>query len=107
MKTVRWGTPSEVSQYEFEDGKRYTEKELRELAAAGRIRSEGGDGLPLRVGYVYVEARGKSHYDLDWMPQPPTMVSSADDDPREWPIEPPPPNRVSGGGGNTDLGGRS
>jgi hypothetical protein len=91
MKTVRWGTPGEVAQYEFRDGKRYTEKELRELAAKGEIRSEGGDGTPLRVGFVYVEERGKQHYDLDWTPVAPTMTSSVDDDALEWPIEPRPP----------------
>ena len=96
MKTARWGTPSQVAQYEFRDGKRYTESELRELARDGRIRTDGGHGTPLRVGYVYTEERGKSSYELDWLPQAQTMVSSAEDDPREWPVEPPPAAHGSG-----------
>ena len=91
MKAVRWGTPSEVSQYEFQGGKHYTEKELRSLAADSRIRSEGGYGVPLRIGYVYIEERGQSPYELDWLPMPTSRPSIADDDPLEWPKEPPHP----------------
>ena len=98
MRTVRWGTPAEVAGYEFGGSRRYTEQELRDLASAGRIKTNGGD--PLQVGYVWIDEAGRSYYDLDWTPEPPTMISSADDDPRQWPIEPPPPNRQSGGGGN-------
>ncbi len=104
MKTVRWGTPGEVAQYAFRDGKRYTERELRDLAAEGRVRSEGGYGTPLRVGFVYVNEHGHEEYDLDWMPVAPNVFGVAEDDPREWPKEPPPPAPQSGGGGNTDLG---
>ena len=103
MRTVRWGTPGEVAQYEFEDGKRYSERELRDLAAEGKIRHDGGDGSPLRVGFVCIQERGATRYTLDWMPTAPVMTSFAEDDPLKWPVEPPPPARESGGGGNTDL----
>lgn len=87
MKTVRWGTPSEVAQYEFQDGKRYTERELRDLAEASKIRSEGGNGVPLRVGYVCILEKGVTRYDLDWLPVI-MKTGFADDDPLEWPVEP-------------------
>jgi hypothetical protein len=109
MRTVRWGRPSEVAGYEFGPGggTRYTEQQLRDLVASGKVRGEGGaDGSPLRVGYAWIDEDGRSYYDLDWAPEAPTRVAPADDDPRQWPIEPPPPGRESGGGGNTDLAGR-
>jgi hypothetical protein len=95
MRTVRWGSPAEVAEYEFSGGRRYTEQEIRDLAASGRVRTEGSGGEPLRVGYVWVDEDGRSHYDLDWAPNPPTKVSPAEDDPREWPIEPPQSGKTS------------
>ena len=104
MKTVRWGTPSEVAQYEFQNGRRYSEDELRDLAAKGKIRSEGGDGSPLRVGYTCIQVRARTSYDLDWLPTARMRTSPDDDHAWEQLVEPPPPDHELGSGGKIDLG---